>query len=334
MEQNNEQVLFFQQIKALLPSHISVADEIAKVLDISTDSAYRRIRGEKPITFDDIQKLSARYKISVDKFLHLQTNGFIFTGNLGYSSSGFFEEYLNNMLQEFEFMRSYEHKHIYFLPNDIPPFVYFQFPELAAFTFFYYKKSLLHFDEMKDMKFSVKKVNAEHVRLGKKVQDSFNQISSTEIWSIDTINSFLRHVSFYRDTGIFESEEDFLCIYDKLEELVTHIEKQAELGIKFNYGESPGKNPATYRMYYNDLITGDNCLLAEIGEMKITYINHNLINFMYTRDDDFNNYTLDTFKNAIRKSTQISEVGEKARARFFDRLRKKIRLQREAFNNY
>ena len=80
MEQNNAQVLFFQQIKSLLPPHLSVVDEIAKVLDISTDSAYRRIRGEKPITFDDIQKLSSRYKISIDRFLHLQTNGFIFYG--------------------------------------------------------------------------------------------------------------------------------------------------------------------------------------------------------------------------------------------------------------
>ena len=87
-------------------------------------------------------------------------------------------------------------------------------------------------------------------------------------------------------------------------------------------------------MYHNDLITGDNCVLAETGDKKITYINHNLINFMYTRDEDFNNYTLETFQNAIQKSTQISLVGEKARARFFDLLRKKIQVQREAINHY
>ena len=55
---------------------------------------------------------------------------------------------------------------------------------------------------------------------------------------------------------------------------------------------------------------------------------------MFTRDEGFNNYTFDTFQNAIKKSTQISLVGEKARARFFDRLRKKIQVQREAVNNY
>ncbi len=334
MEQDNAQSLFFQQIKTLLPPHVSVADEIAGVLGISTDSAYRRIRGEKPITFDDISKLSARFKISIDQFLHLQTNGFIFTGNLGYNSASFFEDYLNNMQQQFEFMKSFDHKHIYFLPNDIPTFIYFQFPELATFTFFYYMKSLLHFPEMKDLKFSVKNMNEDHVRLGKKVQESFNQIPSTEIWSIDTINSILRHISFYRDTNVFESKEDILCLYNKLEDLVAHIEKQAELGLRFNYGKSPDKNAAAYRMFHNDLITGDNCVLAEVGDKKITYINHNLINFMYTRDEDFNNYTFNTFQNAIRKSIQISSIGEKARARFFDRLRKKIQVQKEAINHH
>ncbi len=334
MEQHNGQVLFFQQIKSLLPPHLSVADEIAKVLDISTDSAYRRIRGEKPISFEDIQKLSAVYKVSVDQFLQIQTNGFIFTGNLGYSSTGFVERYLNDMLQQFEFMRSFDNKHIYFLPNDIPPFAYFQFPELAAFTFFFYKKSLLHFDEMNDQKFSVKNIDKEHAKLGKKVQAAFNHIPSTEIWGVDTINSMLRHISFYRDTNVFESKEDILCLYDKLEELMTHLEKQAELGLKFNYGELPDKDPAPYRMFHNDLISGDNCVLAQVGANKLTYINHNLINFMFTRNEDFNKYTFETFENAIRKSTQISITGEKARARFFNRLHKKIQAHKEVNNHY
>ncbi|MBK7122353.1 MAG: hypothetical protein IPH68_05765 [Chitinophagaceae bacterium] len=46
MEQHHGQVLYFQQVKSLLPPHISFADEVAQVLDISTDSAYRRYARE------------------------------------------------------------------------------------------------------------------------------------------------------------------------------------------------------------------------------------------------------------------------------------------------
>ena len=238
------------------------------------------------------------------------------------------------MMQQFDYMRSHDHRHIYFLPNDIPPFLYFQIPELVAFTFFYYKKSLLHFEEMNNQKFSVKNIDTAQAKTGIKVQRIFNQIASTEIWCVDTSNSLLKHIFFYRDTNVFDSKDDVVFLYDKLQVLKNHLEKQAELGLKFNIGELPDKNAAAYHMYHNDLISGDNIALAEIGDKKITYINHNLINFMYTRDEDFNNYTLDTFQNAIRKSTQISLVGEKSRAKSFTGIRKKIQPDKEMINQY
>ena len=187
---------------------------------------------------------------------------------------------------------------------------------------------------MNNQKFSVKNIDTAHAKMGIKVQGSFNRIASTEIWGIDTVNSILRHISFYKDTNVFESKDDIVFLYDKLQVLMNHLEKQAELGLKFNIGESPDKNAAAYNMYHNDLISGDNCALAEIGDKKVTYINHNLINFMYTRDEDFNNYTLDTFQNAIRKSTQISLIGEKARAKFFAGIRKKIHEQKGMLKDY
>ena len=49
---------FFRQIKQKLPAHLSTVDEIAMLLNISQDSAYRRIRGEKPLSFDEIQLLA------------------------------------------------------------------------------------------------------------------------------------------------------------------------------------------------------------------------------------------------------------------------------------
>ncbi len=124
------------------------------------------------------------------------------------------------------------------------------------------------------------------------------------------------------------------CLYENLESFINHIEKQAELGLKFNYDELPDKKSASFRMFHNDLISGDNSALAEMGNNKLAYINHNLINFMFTRDENFANHTRDTFQNAIQKSTQISLVGEKARANFFDRLHKKIIAQRKTISHY
>jgi hypothetical protein len=71
-------------------------------------------------------------------------------------------------------------------------------------------------------------------------------------------------------------------------------------------------------------VIGDNTCQAELGEMKITYLNHSVINFITTRDTRFNNYIYESIMNLIHKSTQISVVGEKDRSRFFNRLREEI----------
>ncbi|MCK4677786.1 MAG: hypothetical protein KAT48_06625 [Bacteroidales bacterium] len=41
------QIEFFRQIKTNIPSNLSLVDKVADILDISTDSSYRRIGGQK-----------------------------------------------------------------------------------------------------------------------------------------------------------------------------------------------------------------------------------------------------------------------------------------------
>ncbi|MBL0273351.1 MAG: hypothetical protein IPQ06_09855 [Chitinophagaceae bacterium] len=74
MEPTGIQVALFLHIKTLLPEHVALVDTIADILDISNDSAYRRIRGEKPISLEEMQKLAVQYKISLDQFMNLQSD--------------------------------------------------------------------------------------------------------------------------------------------------------------------------------------------------------------------------------------------------------------------
>ena len=47
----NLQSRFFQELKSIIPPYSSLVDEIAELLQVSMDSAYRRIRGEKLLDF-------------------------------------------------------------------------------------------------------------------------------------------------------------------------------------------------------------------------------------------------------------------------------------------
>ena len=327
------QQLFFQHIKGNLPGHISMVDDLAEVLDISTDSAYRRIRGEKPINLEEMTKLSIHYQVSLDSFLNLQSDTFIFSGQLKNNSDAAFEDYLQNVHKYFSFFNSHKDKHMYILMKDIPPFVHFQIPELALFKYFFWMKSILHYDCMKKVKFSFIDPRYDQYRdISKKIINLYNKIPMTEIWNIESINTTLRQINFYYESESFENIQDVHLLYQKVEELINHIERQAELGVKFNIGEEPNSNSAEYRLFVNELILGDNTYVAELDGAKITFLNHSVLYFVATKDEKFNAAIFNNVQNLIGKSTMISKIGEKERVRFFNNLRKEIHRKRRLLN--
>src|SRR5688572_26926882 len=58
---------FISRFKQVLPPGMGMAEEMADVLQVSIDSAYRRIRGETELTIDEIYKITKKYAISVDE---------------------------------------------------------------------------------------------------------------------------------------------------------------------------------------------------------------------------------------------------------------------------
>ena len=61
---NSIQLGFFEKLKLAVPQNISLANEIADILEISVDGAYRRMRGESVLSMDEMVKICRHYKIS------------------------------------------------------------------------------------------------------------------------------------------------------------------------------------------------------------------------------------------------------------------------------
>jgi plasmid maintenance system antidote protein VapI len=334
MNPSTVQLLFFQHLKTQLPPHLSMVDEIAEILGISTDSAYRRIRGEKPIDLEETHKLCHHYKISMDHLLNLQSDAFIFSGSLSDNNAEVdFERWLQSLQDNLQYMNSFSKRHMYYLMKDIPPFVHFLVPELAAFKCFFWMKSILHDERLKGVKFTLQDQRYEKFTgFSKKIIEQYLLLPSTEIWNVESLNSTLNQINFYVEAGSFINKMDILILYQKVEELINHLEKQAELGVKFNVGGNPATNAPGYRMFVNELILGDNTIMAELADTRITFLNHSVLNIVMTRDLRFNNAMFANIENLMKKSTMISVIGEKERVSFFNRLRNNIHLRMSALN--
>jgi len=70
-----------------------------------------------------------------------------------------------------------------------PLFHYFQFPELAAFKFFFWEKTLFEFPQHEDKRFRIDDTDQEIIDLGQKILRSSITIPTIEIWNEDTFNN-------------------------------------------------------------------------------------------------------------------------------------------------
>jgi hypothetical protein len=329
MEQRDIQAVFFQHIKNSLPPHLSFVDEIAEILEISNDSAYRRIRGEKQLSFEEIKKLCSFFKISLDQLLNLNSDNIVFSGKFINPETYNFETYLQGLLGIMNMIQSFERKEIYYLSKDIPLFYYLMFPEIGSFKNFAWLKTLLQFPEFSGKKFSLKASMGKHREMSDKIAELYVQVPSVEIMNADNILTTLRQIEYYKDSRLFEEEEDLEIVYNSLEQMVDHMEQQASEGKKFMRNKQPTAQSTDYRLFVNDFIIGDNSFLAVLNEAKVSILTHSALNALITRDQNFGEYTYNNVKNILRKSSLISGVGERERVMFFNLIRARIKAYRE-----
>lgn len=314
----------FKAIKSLIKKDIPPAEEIARLLNVSADSAYRRIRGEKTLSIDELQTLCTHYKVSIDKLMGMPATGIVFQGQYLDKNIFRFEEYVGSMIQNLTYMNSFKDKTFYYICKDLPIFYHYHFKEIAAFKWFFWLKTYFQFPEFERKKFSFEEHPNELFKLERKVLSLYNQLPSVEIWNLESMNIFFRQIEFYRDSQVFESDADVYLLYETIGKLWDHLEEQAALGYKFDYGDSGQEKLGNYKMYFNEVLLGDNNMMLEMDGGRISYISHSTINFMYTRDEGFNTNMYNHIQNQMKRSTLISEVSEKERSRFFRIIRDRI----------
>src|SRR5437868_2689306 len=76
-DQTSAQTILMQKIKEMLPPNISFVDELAELLGLSNDSAYRRIRGETALSIEEIASICKKFKISFDSFINSSDAGMV-----------------------------------------------------------------------------------------------------------------------------------------------------------------------------------------------------------------------------------------------------------------
>jgi len=316
---------FFSHLKSSLPPHISMVDELTELLKLSYDSVYRRIRGEKPLALNELRHICDHYHISLDQVLQLQNDTVVFKAPDMDKEHAPFSEMLKSYLFQLRYVNSFQKREMLYLCKDLPIWHFYLFPEIGAFKTFFWMKTIQNLPEYRDKQFSLSDFPfADCFALGQQVINEYNQMPSTELWNFEVINSTISQIKFYIDGGFFKDESDIGLVIDSFDKSLEHLRYQAEKGVKFMPGSSDVAYKAPVQLYINEVVIGNNTILAEVNDTKIAFIPYNVFSYLITRDARFNQSAFHNFQTLVSRSTLVSGTGEKERNRLFRLLKERV----------
>lgn len=312
------QTVFVQKLKEYIPSNVALVDEMAEILGISTDSAYRRIRCETELSLDEVFKITDKYNISVDSIFSNLNDTVTFAYTKLTDSAGNFEKYLSRILNHLVLLNTYEDRRLYYVAEEVPLFHSFFSKKLIEFKLFYWQRSVLNVADYQGKKFEAGLIPEKQISIARQCAEEYRKIPSVEIWTSETILTATKQLEFYTESGVIV-KEDALDILEEFRQMVKYVESCAEKGRK--EVSSPAEN---YQLYTSDVVLGTNCIYAQMPNVNYAYISFNTLNSLTTNNHEFCDETEHWMRNIIKKSTLISGVAEKDRYRFFSSMYKNI----------
>lgn len=325
MEAFDIQNRIFERIKQQLPSSVSFVDELAFQLDISNDSAYRRIRGEKMLTLEELAKLGTAYHLSFDSLVQNELNNITFKyRSINHNIT--IEAYYNSILENLKLISSFPQKHLIYLAKDLPLFKYFDYPTIAAFKIFFWYKTILS-----DPKFTVDAFDPGLIpnsifETGRRILGEYTKLPSTEIWNRESVNSTLNQIEFYFDNGFFTDKKLLENVFSELRKMMQQVKEDAANGYKTSVVHPATGDNENFKLYFNEVTIGDNTIFFDMGDKKMSFITHNVLNILSTGNPEFCNETHKVLLNLIKKSNLISVSSEKLRNNFFNSIFQKIEV--------
>ena len=312
MDKKSIQKKLLAIVKDVSPINASYIEELADLLQISSDSIYRRLRGETDLTAEEAAIICEHYRISFDNLISVNDNSVSFNFKSIHSEEDFLAFFVR-MHKDLQAINKGQTPMVTFAAFDIPLFHHFMFPLLTEFKMFSWMSSVLCLPNYTDKIFEQNIISDEMMSVCRGVWTEYQKVNSREVWTENTINSTLKQLEFHWDSGKIKDRETILKLVNEFKDELRQIELMASKSSKLE-GENKVEN---YQVYYSETEIGNNCIQVNLGKDKAVYLTHNTFNTLTTFNQHFNSETEIWIENLIRKSEIISGISQKRRYQFF-----------------
>jgi hypothetical protein len=310
----------FEMIKNNIPEQYRLVDVVGELLDLSPDSAYRRIRGEKELSLSELQKLCEKFNLSMDAILNYNSNqGTLFQyTSVNMADPESYIRYIERLSHSLTELLTVEDKELFFTAQDIPFYHFLNYTELLFFKLYVWY-DILNRERLSFENFCDKLDRDRILPVYRQMFRAYMQIPSKEIWTHQTVDTILRLLDFYMETGAFNTKETVFLLLNQLSQLLDTVHEYAKDGYK------DGERKKTFfDLYICSVDLENNFMLTRRENRLACTIKLYTVNSITTDNVALCHETLKWINDLILKSTLISGTSVKEQFRFFQTSTNKI----------
>lgn len=304
----------------------SFVDEIANVLDIGYDAAYRRINSKTNLTLEEGVKLAKFYQISLNSLFEVGSQNSILTElSPNLTNAKALEEYFtiskNNLLP----LVKLKGATILYSAKELPIFHTLKDSYLAKYKMYVWLKDVdidmaknqTTFDEF------LKVIPQSLIDSGTNLAAVYKGINITEFWNDMTINSTIQQILYYYESGLV-SKHMALLICEDAEQVLGDVEKQA-----IQQSIIGSENKTVYNLYKTDLHSMNNVIMVNTPLKKVFFTPFTLLSYFKIEHQPTCNLMYEFFEKQKFHSKLLVNAGERDRMQFFNGMHQKINKLRE-----
>ena len=311
------QIKLLELIKKEISPSMNLVDAVSEKLGVAHAATYRRMRGEKIMSFDEAVKLCNAFNISMDSFVSVTNQKLIqchYTP-LNLSDIKDFILFVQTSLESFENIKKAKGELI-LTAVDIPIFHLLPYKELTLFKLFSWSKSV--YDFTGDYEAFVKETDGvETLSINyKKILDNYRLIPSTEVWTDNTTDTIVRLIRHHFIMEHFDDKETPILLCNQLMDLMDTLQEWTKNGTK--------ELNTPFKFYVCETDIANTFILFKSAKRSNCMVRLYTINGLGISDESFCKETENWLQKSIQQSILISGTAERERINFFNAQRKKI----------
>lgn len=320
---------FIKYLKSKTSDSTSFVEEVASVLDIGYDAAYRRVNLKTNLSLEEAVILARHYKVSLNKLFEIGNQNTIVAELPPEPKNEIaLEHWLKVSLQNVQSISKIKDAEIFYSAKDIPIFHTLSDSFLTRYKMYVWLKDLnidmaksqITFDEW--MKTIPNSLLESAFALG----NIYKNINITELWNDNTVTGTLQQILYYFEAGLV-SKDLALKVCDDVHQVIDETEKQT---IEQSIGNP--NNQKFFHLYKCDLHMLTNTIMVRTPHLKVFYSPFTVLSYFKIEHQATCEMMNDFLNKQMSNSKLLATSGERDRTLFFKMIHQKISIAKERIN--